>query len=190
MATPKSTVDAAPALPLEQRPERAVDGAGRHGAPVDDRDEAVALPDLPRDLDCDPLDVLEVHGPVAARGRTDAHEHDVRLGQRVRELRRDAETGRRARRCDELVEPRLDHRAPPRSSSSTLARSMSTPTTEWPSSARQAAVTAPTYPSPMTATSIALPKSRRTYDSQDETLSARVNRSRRSWSRIPSRQPE
>ena len=37
-------VDTAPALPLEQRPQRAVDGAGRHGAPVDDRDEASLSP--------------------------------------------------------------------------------------------------------------------------------------------------
>ena len=113
MATPKSTSTRRPLSRSSSGRERAVDGAGRHGAPVDDRNEAAALPDLPRNLDCDPLDVLEVHGPVAARGRTDAHEHDVRLGQRVRERCRDAETGRRARRCDELVEPRLDHRAPP-----------------------------------------------------------------------------
>jgi hypothetical protein len=103
----------APAPLLEPSHERAADGAGRDCAPIDHRHEALDPAKLLRDLVGDPLHVLEVHGPVTAGRGADADEDDLRAGECLGELGRDREPGRRARRRDELVQPRLDDGAPP-----------------------------------------------------------------------------
>ena len=91
----------------------------------------------------------QVLAAVRCRRRADADQRDFRATDRVARRRSSRRRDRwpRPPRSGRPCPPRRRASCRPRSASS-LVRSMSTPTTRWPSRARQASDTAPTYPRP------------------------------------------
>ena len=109
--TPKSSSGSPTRHSFEDRTQAAVDGPGRDGAAVDDREERRAIRDDGAELLGHPLDEAEVDRAVASRGRPDGDEDDVRVARGGREIGRHAESVRLPARSDQLVEPGLDDRA-------------------------------------------------------------------------------